>query len=248
MKKRNKIIIGIFVCVASAAFAGALISTADYNVVLPQGFTLTAHTGCEGTEDNSLEAISKGYECSADIVEFDVRFLKDGTPILSHDETETAGVTLYDALKLVSEYDSLKVNLDLKTTDNLPAVLKTVQELSLLDRVFYTGVEKDDVAAVKEQTPEIKYFLNADVSALKSKNREYLCALADETAQCGAIGINMSYKSCTKELVDIFHERGLLVSVWTVNSKSAMRKILPLGVDNITTRKPSELKKLIESK
>ena len=34
---------------------------------LPDGFTLTAHTGCEKTPDNSLEAIQTGYNAGADI-------------------------------------------------------------------------------------------------------------------------------------------------------------------------------------
>lgn len=245
MKKSIKILSGICVCIASAAAAIAFLSSEPDKIVLPKDFTLTAHTGCEGTSDNSLEAITKGYESGADIVEFDVRFTSDGTPILSHDETDEANVTLLDALSLVAKYDDLKVNLDIKTTNNLPAVLNTVKGLSLENRVFYTGIEKNDVAVAKRDTPEIIYYLNTEVPLFKRTDAKFLNALADEVIACGAVGINMNYKNCTQELVDIFHEKGLLVSVWTVNGKSAMRKILSLGVDNITTRKPSELKAII---
>ena len=41
---------------------------------LPENFTYTAHTGCCGTEDNSLEAIKVGVEHGANIVEFDLYF------------------------------------------------------------------------------------------------------------------------------------------------------------------------------
>lgn len=217
-------------------------------IILPVGFTLTAHTGCENTPDNSLEAITKGFESSADIVEFDVRFLSDGTPILSHDKTESADVTLDDALKLVSGYEGLKVNLDIKTKTNLPAVLETVKKYSLLSRVFFTGIELNDIDTVKKQTPEIEYYLNIGVSRIRSISKKYLLSLADTTKNCGAVGINMSHKSCTKKLVEIFHERGLQVSVWTVNTPKSMKRILSFGVDNITTRKPTELKKMIEGK
>ena len=53
---------------------------------LPENFTVTAHTGCEDTADNSLEAISAGIAAGADIVEFDLRFDSEGKGILSHDE------------------------------------------------------------------------------------------------------------------------------------------------------------------
>ena len=48
---------------------------------LPHGFTITAHTGCEGTPDNSLDSIRAGVAAGADIVEIDLHFLPDGTPV-----------------------------------------------------------------------------------------------------------------------------------------------------------------------
>ena len=66
---------------------------------LPQGFTYTAHTGCCGTEDNSLEAIKVGIEHGADIVEFDLNFLSDGTPVLAHDKPKGNEITLDEAFK-----------------------------------------------------------------------------------------------------------------------------------------------------
>ena len=67
-----------------------------------------------------------------------------------------------------------------------------------------------------------------------------------ETKKHGAIGINISYKPCTKELVDAFHENDLLVSIWTVNKKRKMFKILLLGPDNITTRRPDKLQEILK--
>ena len=49
---------------------------------LPEGFTVTAHTGCEGADDNTLESISRGAVAGADIVEIDLHFLPDNTPVL----------------------------------------------------------------------------------------------------------------------------------------------------------------------
>ena len=52
----------------------------------------------------------------------------------------------------------------------------------------------------------------------------------------------------TKELVEVFHREGLLVSIWTVNKPKHMIPASNLGADNITTRKPSQLREIVELK
>ncbi len=250
MKSKTKILFALaLTAVISVSAIGAVkySQAKNFKVNLPENFTLTAHTGCEDTEDNSLEAIKAGFEKGADIVEFDLNFDASGMPVLAHDEASENSVTLEEAFKLIAEYDSLRVNVDCKKTDNLKAVVTLSEKYGIKDRIFYTGIEEKDVLAVKEQTPDVEYYLNVPIEEI-GRDEKSLSALADKVKSLGAVGINMKYTRCSAELVEIFHSKGLLVSVWTVNSKSAMRKILPLGVDNITTRHPSELSELIKSK
>ncbi len=211
----------------------------------PRSFTVTAHTGCEGTKDNSLEAIKKGADAGADIVEFDLRFDKDGKGILSHDETEGKAVSLEEAFELVSSFDRLKVNVDCKTTDNLKEVYRLSEQLGITDRIFYTGIEEKDVDAARNQTPQIPYFLNYKVKSFKKKNGKYISSLVSLVKEKGAIGINLRHSQCSKKLVEMFRQEGLLVSVWTANNIYVMKKCLSFSPDNITTRYPSTLIKLI---
>ena len=250
MKKCTKLIVASAVLVGAAA-AVALISynnLKNQSVTLPRGFTVTAHTGCEGTEDNSLEAIRKGYESGADIVEFDLNFTADGTPVLAHDEAVEGSPTVDEAFALIAELEGLYVNVDCKKTDNLTEVVAIAEKYGIKDRIFYTGIEEKDVNAVNTQTPEVTYWLNVDVSKAKKSDTQYINSLCDKVISCGAVGINMNHKSCSEELVRVFHERGLLVSIWTVNSEYNMMKTLSYGADNITSRNPSKLKEIIEIK
>ena len=75
MKKKIKILIAVASCSVGALVGVSCLcnNVKSTDFVLPESFTVTAHTGCEGTEDNSLESIRKAYENSADIVEFDLR-------------------------------------------------------------------------------------------------------------------------------------------------------------------------------
>ena len=96
------------------------------------------------------------------------------------------------------------------------------------------------------QTPDITYWLN--IKFKKSKDKAYLNSIADKVISLGAVGLNINHKNCSKEVIDLFHERGLLVSIWTIKTEYDMIRALNLGADNITTRKPGTLKPIIELK
>ena len=213
---------------------------------LPENFTYTAHTGCVKTPDNSLAAIEEGVKYGADIVEFDLNFLPDGTPVLSHDKPKGNEVTLDEAFKKISEYESIKVNVDVKTTKNLKAVYPLAQKHGLEDRIFYTGINIDFVEAVKKDSPEVPYYLNVNVEKPRKQTPEYLQSLVKTVKDSGAIGINFNKDHATKKLVEAFHENDLEVSIWTVNQKRKMYKILALAPDNITTRRPDKLNEILD--
>lgn len=218
-------------------------------LILPDGFTVTAHTGCEGTKDNSLESILKGAEVGADTVEIDLHFLSDGTPVLNHDKPDSDKTlpTLDAALELLSDLD-VKMNIDVKATDNMAEVFTLIKKYAVESKVFFTGVEEKDVALVKTAAPGIPYYLNVDVDKKKNTDPAYLEALIEKVSGCGAIGINMKFTGCSDELVRFFRSEGLLVSLWTANKKKDMLSCIRLNPDNITTRKPSVLKSIINEK
>lgn len=212
---------------------------------LPEDFTITAHTGCMHTKDNSLESIKKGMENGAQVVEFDLYFDKKSEPVLSHNEPIGGEVTLNEAFAYLNKFKDIKINVDVKTVDALEKVYPLAKGNGVEDRIFYTGVHDGFVEAVKKNSPEVRYYLNVSVDKSKKNDKEYLLSLVEKVKNAGAIGINFKYTSASKELVDIFHENGLLVSIWTVNNKWNMYKILSFGPDNITTRHPDKLSKII---
>lgn len=214
-------------------------------LMLPDGFTVTAHTGCMDTKENSLEAIEKGVEFGADTVEFDLYFTADGTPVLSHDKPRGGEVTLDEAFKKVSEYENLTVNVDIKVCDALEKVAPLAEKYGILDRIFYTGVVVDFVQDVKSKSPQVKYFLNTDIKSENKHTEEYLQSLVELVKSNGAVGININKDNASKELVDYFHVNGLLVSIWTVSNEKDMHKILYFAPDNITTRNPELLNRII---
>lgn len=219
----------------------------DMNVRLPRRFTITAHTGCMGTADNSVESMRAGVANGANIIEFDVNFTEDGTPVLAHDEPKGDELGLEVAFEFLSRNKKLQANVDMKSTANMAEVQKLADKYGVTEQIFFTGIGKDDVEAVVKDCPRISYYLNVDVDKDKNTDEEYLKSLVDEVKKYDAVGINFSYKSASTELVKHFHANMLYVSIFTVDDKLAMYEILAMAPDNITTREPDKLNEIIEN-
>lgn len=207
---------------------------------VPDGFTVTAHTGCLGTKANSIEAIEAGIAAGAQIVEFDLRFLDDGTPILSHDEPESEYVLLRDAFACLAKYPDVRANVDVKDTSGVGCVPALAEQCGVLERIFFTGIEEEDVAAVREKCPAIPYYLNTDVRPFANA-----VALADKVRALGAVGVNVSKVSLSPRLTSVFRAKGLLTSVWTVNGRIEARRILAMHPDNVTSKRPDRIREMI---
>lgn len=254
MKNKNTFILSMGIACAVCVGFGIAYSVRHQKIKqfkknvgeLPMNFTCTAHTGCMGTVDNSIESIEQAVASGAEIVEFDLNFTKSGEPVLAHDSPVGGEVTLDEAFKKISEYDSIKVNVDIKSTDNLPIVKTLAEKYNLSDRIFFTGVNDGFLDAVRTYGNNVPYYLNVDVKPIKEHNTVYLQMLVDKVKQSGAIGINFNKCNATADFVNAFHSNGLLVSIWTVDDKSNMYRIISFKPDNITTRKPDKLKKIID--
>ena len=216
---------------------------------LPEGFTVTAHAGAMFLPDNSLISLNQAIKAGADVVEMDVTFRPDGTPVMIHKETpkQNEGVSLDEAFEVVAASDSVKINLDIKSSSNLSAVQELALEHGLIERVFFTGVGEKSIEQVKVKCPQIPYYLNFSPDKKLFDSREYAQTLSGKLKNLGCIGLNCSYGEISKTIVEVLHENGLLVSVWTVDRKIDMYRMLSLSVDNITSRKPDKLLTVINS-
>ncbi|MBP3330749.1 MAG: glycerophosphodiester phosphodiesterase [Clostridia bacterium] len=253
MKKKTVITISAVAAFAAVTTAGICLKKfSELSNNLPEYFTVTAHTGCENTKDNSLESISAGADAGADIVEIDLHFMPDGTPVLCHDKPENNSTdeslpSLESAFLRLSELD-IRMNVDVKSVENISSVFPLAEKYGVAEKIFFTGVNEEFVPAIRKDAPEIRYYLNVSVDKKKKADKDYIDSLVEKVKSCGAVGINLHFKGCSKKLVDAFRKEGLLVSVWTANKKSEMYYCLSLAPDNITTRYPSQLISLISRK
>ncbi len=218
----------------------------DKKISLPEGFTVTYHAGALHTAANSIYSVSAAVENKAEIIELDVSFRPDGTPVIIHSSNpkENQGALFEEALAEIAKSPDCRINLDLKSLANLKVIDETVKAYGLFDRVFYTGVFEDWVETVRNNS-DIPYYLNHKITADDASDMESAQKIADKVKALGAIGINSHYEHANRLFVDVIHENGLLASLWTVDKLSDMQRVLDVYPDNITTRQPQLLKNLI---
>ena len=211
--------------------------------------TVTAHSGCLGFPDNSIEAARAGVEAGADIVEIDLSFTDAGEPVLSHDGPKEGeeSAPLSALFAFLKEFPGVRANVDVKSTERLEKVAPLAEEYGVLGQIFYTGVGDELLGGVLEKSPSVPRYLNVDVDKERMTEIPYLESLAEKVKNAGCVGINLQYRGLSAEMVSVFHGRGLLVSVWTVNKEEDMPRVIALKPDNITTRRPDLLIPLVRS-
>ena len=245
--KKTVFAVGAFTAGAFAAYKAARYAESVKKAVssLPKDFTVTAHTGVNGTKANSFASLAAALSGTADIIETDLNFTENGTPVLSHDKPVGDCVSLFDALSFAAKYPEKRINIDVKSTEHLCLLPKIATDTLTAESIFFTGIESEDVPTVKKDAPAFSYWLNGKPDKGRLKDREYLLSIVNEVKAAGAIGLNIKYTYASKELVRIMHENGLYVSLWTANSTGQMLRSLLTLPDNITTKKPERLRFII---
>ena len=208
---------------------------------LQDAVTVTAHAGCMGLPENSVIAMEMGVAAGADIVEFDLNFRADGTPVLAHfDPEESDCATLADAFAFLAAHPGIKANVDVKSTAFLEKVQPMAQEAGVLKQLFFTGLDENTIPVAAQACPDIPYYLNVKVT-----EDEDFAALAEKAAALGAMGVNLDHRDATPGLVEAMHAKGLLVSLWTIEKAEEAPRTIRLGADNITTIRPVLLRLLL---
>lgn len=203
------------------------------------GMTATAHAGALNTEDNTLDSARAGLACvGSGCIEVDVRFLPDGDAVLHHNAASQDCARLEDVFAMMQNYEG-SINLDMKEHPRafITKICEMAAEYGLQDRAFFTGISLKQLDCVQGQT--LPFYINC--TPKKTNTAELLEAVKS----AGALGLNIHRNACSERLVQSAHAMGLKVSVWTVNRKMQMKKLLRMGVDNITTRRPDMLLEII---
>lgn len=213
---------------------------------------ITAHSGCDGTKNNSLEFIRHALDTEADCLEVDVRKNYLGELVLSHDESEEDCVKLQDALALLRERPGKMINCDLKHEGLELPVYRLAAQLQMADRLIYSGTVSTELLREKEdKLPEAGIYLNIESiypgiydetedRTVRALELDQLDQALEEAKRCHGAVINMEYTLVTDEVLECLSKHGLGCSAWTVDEEPEIRRLLGKGIANVTTNRLKE--------
>lgn len=208
---------------------------------------ITAHSGCDGFEDNSLSYVRYALASGADYLEVDVRRGADGRLMLGHDAADAALPSLEEVFTLLAETPRMGINCDLKEPGLEEAVCALAEVKDLNRRVLLTGTVDMRRWAALPELHEIAA-LWANIEELlpdfdKAQLQDPACreqAAEEAVRLCLELGIdtvNSWYGLADEAFLERFRRAGIALSLWTVNEEEELRRFLRAGVRSITTRK-----------
>jgi glycerophosphoryl diester phosphodiesterase len=187
------------------------------------------HGGALGHAENSLPALLAAAPTGCDGLEFDLRFSRDGVPVIIHDETlarthgderavsqldaselQRLGVpTLTDALAALP--DTLFLDLELKVPP-LPSFFAALRERSMDvgAQLVISSFDDDALREVGLRAPQWSRWLNVESPSAETRGR----ALA-----LGVDGVSVEKSLLGSEWVRDLQVAGLELAVWTLRTR-----------------------------
>lgn len=218
-------------------------------------FTLVGHRGAMGLEpENTLRSFRRAESDGADEIELDLWLSKDGHLVVMHDrdverttdgQGEVAALTLAEIKTLdaglgetVPTFDevldvvNLPMQAEIKSTDAARAVVDTIRERGIVDKVAVTSFMADVVQAAKEYLPAV------DTGLIFS-------GIPDDSIQqatgVGAAMLCVGVDKLDAEFVSAAHGAGLQVIGWPANTTDQLLRALRAGADGVTSDFPGLL-------
>jgi glycerophosphoryl diester phosphodiesterase len=223
-------------------------------------------------EDENIKIIDLTYD---QILQFDVGTLnklsKYGRKFINQKSLENQKIPkLSELLKLTSDniVEDLLINLEIKSTpieknltpepdEMVKMIIDEVSRSNLEDRIIYSSFDWRVLREIKERDAKIpRAYLTSGVKGKIYDKSPWLdftplhngVELPELIKALGGSAWHPNYKDVNKEIIQISHNKGLPVNVWTVNRESDMLRMIDYGVDGIMTDYPLKLKELCERK
>ncbi|WP_037365543.1 glycerophosphodiester phosphodiesterase [Nakamurella lactea] len=211
-----------------------------------------------GHRENTVEAVTAAIEAGAEMIEIDVRLTADGAPVLLHDATlarlwgvqhplgaldlaqvqqlEGPGGERIPGLEEIARLATQRnrqLMVDLPAGDAGPVAFDLLERLGVLDGMLFAG----ETGSLRAHAPAARIALSWERLALPDEN-----LLAERRPEY----FNPYFRLLTAEVADRMHERGVKVSVWTVDHPGDMAAAIAQGADAIISNRIAELIDVIE--
>ena len=230
-----------------------------------------AHRGASYlAPENTIASAKLGWELGAEAVEIDIHLSKDNKVMVIHDgdtkrvsgtflkvpETETGVLRKLDVgsfknekfknerIPFLKEIIRLippgkKLVIELKSRKEvIPWMKKEIDKHGKLDQMVFICFDWETIVETQKLFPANACYWLCD-------NSEELAKKWEQIAASGLRGVDLKYTIINQEVMARANQLGLEVITYTVNMPEEARRLISLGVRQITTDRPAWLKEQI---
>lgn len=241
-------------------------------------FMNIAHRGFSSQyPENTILAFQKALDLGIDWMEFDLQVTSDGHLVVMHDKTVDRttngqglvsdltldqvktldagshfgaqfageGVPTFEAvLDLLAGKAKMAVELKFEGLQPIGQVIDILQERDLIDQVSISSFDLDKLPEVKRLCPE------CSTTALLKPEKDLSHDWVAEAQKYGVDVFGPRHVDTTQEMVDVAHERDLVVRCWGLGKDQgpALERMIDLGVDGMTTDCPDILQAILRQR
>lgn len=216
---------------------------------------LIGHRGAAAlARENTLAAIDAAAGAGVDGVELDVLPDRNGRLVLAHGpEVPPDAPSLAEGLALVAEL-GLLVQVDVKTRGVEEAAAAALSSAGLDERSFVSSFSLPSLARFAEVAPELPRALTYPEDRYGVSGSPLLQPLVGPglaamrwalprrlprwLRAAGATGATLNWGVVTPRVIEICHDLGVAVLVWTVNDAGLAETLFESGIDAIITDDP----------
>lgn len=225
---------------------------------------IVGHRGSQWGVENSAEAFINGALKGYHYLECDIKVAGDGTIVVSHDDstkrlggnlavnkasldelkaetyTQTRGgitytgsiCTLAEYLDICVEYNVLPLielkwatGINSNNQSGIPTLVQLIEEKGFRDRCIILTSMKPCLEYLRTRYPDIDL---QHLSWKYSRKNFKWCKQWN-------INADIHHSAINRRIIKKYHNAGLKINTWTINSHSAYKKYAQMGCDFITT-------------
>lgn len=199
---------------------------------------ITAHSGSDQTEENSLRFVEFFLDKPVDALEIDVRKNSRGQLVLNHDQLVVGEDYLsLNTFLIAMKGTSLKLNCDLKESNLEIGVFELAQRHNKWSDILLSG--NVDPKYLKNWPTQLLMNIENAVDPRKTYaewDEGTVIEGMEHLAKQGAKVINMPEQLFTEKIYETGQALAVDFSLWTVNDLNRIEELVAKNVYNVTSR------------
>ncbi len=206
---------------------------------------ITAHSGCDGTPDNSKAFIDYALGLGVDCIEVDVRSINNEL-VMAHDPDHPAFSLSY-AFEKLKAHSTKKINCDLKHEGLEAEVWELAKQYGVSEQLIYSGsVSAENMKVDKSMQRSVAWYMNIEIVLPEVYSDMDIANGPDASDHAERVKaffyennvacLNINFRLLKSELCKLLTEHGIPMSVWTPDAEKDLLDMVSAGVHNITTR------------